>query len=70
MNQTSTPYTPSCTGWECANCKQWVASGEPHICPTAPTPAANITFVPEFSPLALGRIADAIERIAKALETK
>jgi len=50
-------------GYTCSVCKQWIAFGASHQCTPPPNPPML------FDPANL-RIAEALERIARALEAK
>jgi hypothetical protein len=55
-------------GYSCANCGQWVPSGTFHTCsvpPKIPVPVNNYHSAPDPN---TERIADALERLAKAAE--
>ena len=64
MSSSSIQGTSGISGWQCSNCRAWVGFGQSHSCNPVTTQNWPLDSVGNL------RIADALERIAAALEAQ
>jgi len=60
-------FPSTLAGWQCPHCWQWVASGQYHTCQNSGWNGPNTYGWPFIDLGALGRIADALEKLVAHL---